>query len=103
MFVILMEMIQLYDNDYNEYHNNLRYIGITPNNYIKFNNGIWKIIGIMKVKTDDNTLEERLKIIRLNNINNQKDFGKYVWDYKNTSNWTTSTLKDMLNGIYYNS
>ncbi len=107
---------KLGDNDYvnmaydhatanNEYHNNLRYIGTTPNNYIKFNNEIWRIIGILKVKTEDNTLEERLKIIRMDGISNQKDFGMFSWDYKENFNndWTTSTLKDMLNGIYYSS
>ncbi len=85
--------------------NNLRYIGADPNNYIRFNNEKWRIIGIMKVKTENGVMEERLKIIREDNIEGQEDFPKYSWDYKETPNnyWLTSTLKEMLNGIYYNS
>ena len=83
--------------------NNLRYIGANPNNYIEFNNEIWRIIGVMKVKNGNNNIEERLKIIRQDGIKGQEDFGRYSWDYNNINLWTTSSLKAMLNGIYYNS
>ncbi len=49
-----------------------------------FNNEIWRIIGLVNVKTN-NGIEQRLKIIR-NNIEGQKDFGKYSWDYKLNEN-----------------
>ncbi len=81
-----------------------RYAGVNPDNYVMFNNEIWRIIGLVNVKTSSG-VEQRIKIIRTNGINGQKDFGNYAWDrltgYSN--NWTTSKLKDMLNGIYYNS
>ncbi len=94
--------------------NNLRYIGANPNNYVRFNDELWRIIGVLKVKTENGTTEERLKIIRTNGIEGQKDFTKFSWDYKLTNvgsstseygsnDWTDSQLKDMLNGIYYNS
>ena len=45
-----------------------RYIGANPNNYVKFNDELWRIIGVFD--TDDGTgkLEKRLKIIRNGSI-----------------------------------
>ncbi len=82
-----------------------RYAGANVNNYVSFNNEIWRIIGLVNVKTDSG-IEQRLKIIRQDGANNQKDFGTFSWDYgegKYENDWTQSTLKDMLNGIYYES
>ncbi len=84
-----------------------RYAGVDPDNYVSFNNEIWRIIGLVNVQTTtDGRVEQRLKIVRANGISGQKDFYEYAWDNSTsdyTSNWTTSKLKDMLNGIYYNS
>ena len=81
-----------------------RYAGLDPDNYVEFNNEKWRIIGLVNVKTKSG-IEQRVKIIRTNEIEGQKDFGSYAWDrsYNWTNNWTTSKLKNMLNGIYYNS
>ena len=45
-----------------------RYIGANPNNYVKFNDELWRIIGVFD--TDDGTgkVEKRLKIIRNESI-----------------------------------
>ena len=82
---------------------NLRYIGLNPNNYILFNGEKWRIIGVMKVKDENGEKVERLKIIRPNGIAGQKNLENYYWDNKPSNDWTTSALKNMLNGIYYNS
>ncbi len=81
-----------------------RYAGVNPKNYIEFNSELWRIIGLVNVKTKTK-VEQRLKIIRTNGISGQKDLGNYSWDRNTdyTNNWTTSKLKEMLNGIYYNS
>ena len=90
-----------------------RYAGANPNNYIAFNGEIWRVIGLVNVETDSG-IEQRIKITRISNLfwtdENENfyfmnDLGYYSWDYKSSYNndWTTSTLKDMLNGIYYNS
>ncbi len=78
-----------------------RYAGVDPDNYVSFNNEIWRIIGLVNVKTASG-VEQRLKIVRTDGVKEQKDFGKYYWDISN-NNWITSKLKDMLNGIYYES
>ena len=78
-----------------------RYAGVNPNNYVSFNNEIWRIIGLVNVKNGNN-VEQRIKIVRTDGVNSQKAIGEYYLD-TNDNNWTTSKLKDMLNGIYYES
>ena len=81
-----------------------RYVGTNPNNYVKFNNEIWRIIGLVNVKVN-NSVEQRVKIVRQDGIEGQNNFGEYSWDkqYGYVNNWAASALKDMLNGIYYES
>ncbi len=89
--------------------NNLRYIGANPNNYVTFNNELWRIIGVFNnIDNGSGTKETRIKLIR------DEPIGKYSWDNKpsgtgsststNGSNdWTDSTLKEVLNnGPYWN-
>ena len=71
-----------------------RYIGKNPNNYVKFNDELWRIIGVFD--TDDGTgkKEKRLKIMR------NEYSGSYAF---NTSSWNSSTVSSILNNNYYNS
>ena len=76
---------------------NVRYMGLSPNNYISFNNEIWRIIGVFNVKeTENGTFEKRLKIIRNDSI-------EYRFDENFNNDWSISALKDYLNEDYYNS
>ena len=89
--------------------NNLRYVGSNPNNYVSFNNELWRIIGVFNnINDGTGTKETRLKIIRAESI------GSYSWDNKasgtgssdssNGSNdWSDSALQVVLNeGAYWN-
>ena len=63
-----------------------RYVGKTPNNYIKFNNELWQIIGIF---------DNKIKIIRTHSL------GKYlVGDTRYF--YEGNEVFDYLNGDYYN-
>ena len=76
-----------------------RYIGADPNNYVKFNDELWRIIGVFDVDDGTGKLEKRLKIIRNESI------GDYSWDYSNSdkNEWSTAQLQTLLNsGAYYN-
>ena len=89
--------------------NNLRYIGANPNNYVSFNNELWRIIGVFN-NIDDGTgkKETRLKIIR------NEPIGTYSWDNKasgtgssiseyGSNDWSDSALQLVLNsGAYWN-
>ena len=89
--------------------NNLRYIGADPNNYVSFNNELWRIIGVMNNIDDGSGKKEtRLKIIRAESI------GTYSWDNKasgvgsstslsGSNDWSDSALQIVLNsGAYFN-
>ena len=66
------------------------YRGVNTNNYIKFNNELWRIIA----KETDGTY----KIVRNEFIEN-RPFNENV----NSNDWKTSNLNSYLNGEYYNS
>ncbi len=78
-----------------------RYIGANPNNYVKFNDELWRIIGVFDVDDGTGKIEKRMKIIRNESI------GNYSWDNKNTStgaetnygtnNWLVARLNYLLN------
>ena len=88
---------------------NLRYIGANPNNYVQFNEELWRIIGVMKdIENPDGTKEDKIKLIRSDRI------GIYSWDNKasgvgsstseyGSNDWSDSTLQKVLNEeAYYN-
>ena len=89
--------------------NNLRYVGANPNNYVTFNNELWRIIGVFNnIDNGSGTKETRIKLIR------NEPIGEYSWDNKpsgtgsstssaGSNDWTDSTLKEVLNnGPYWN-
>ena len=89
--------------------NNLRYVGANPNNYVRFNNELWRIIGVFNdIDNGNGTKETRIKLIR------DESIGSYSWDNKpsgtgssdsayGSNDWTDSTLKEVLNnGPYWN-
>ncbi len=83
--------------------NNLRYVGSNPCNYVKIDNEIWRIIGVMN-NIDDGTgkKETRVKLIRNESI------GTYSWDSSESSvnygygvnEWSQADLMKLLNPGY---
>ena len=83
-----------------------RYIGANPNNYVKFNGELWRIIGVFDVDDGTGKIEKRMKIIRNESI------GYYSWDNKSTStgaenlygknNWPDARLNYLLNAGHEN-
>ena len=76
--------------------NGYRYEGKNPNNYIYFNNELWRIIGVFDTSSYGITREYLTKIIRNDSL------GGYAWDRSNKNNWITSSLYILLNTNYYN-
>ncbi len=91
-----LESDELVEDDFG----NLRYVGKNPNNYVSFNNELWRIIGVMKdIENPDGTKEDKVKLIR----NEQIGSFKFEDSDISSSNWSTSPLKTLLNdGDYYN-
>ena len=83
--------------------NNLRYVGANPCNYVKVDNEIWRIIGLMN-NIDDGTgkKETRVKLIR------NEAIGQYSWDTSESSvnkglgvnEWSQADLMKLLNPGY---
>ena len=73
---------------------NIRYYGSNPNNYVRFNNELWRIIGIFG---------NNVKLIR------SEKLGNLSWDSSESSinsgwgvnEWSQSDLKNYLNTMYY--
>ena len=73
---------------------NIRYYGSNPNNYVSFNNELWRIIGVFG---------NNVKLIR------SEKLGDLSWDSSESSinsgwgvnEWSTSALKNYLNTMYY--
>ena len=89
---------ELYPNNslaYDDF-NNLRYIGANPNNYVSFNNELWRIIGIFSEDTHGVKGDKLIKIIR------SESLGNFAWDSSVNNNWSTSSLQFELNGDYLN-
>ena len=77
--------------------NGYRYEGKDPNNYIWFNNELWRIIGVFDENSHGQSGQNLVKIIRNESI------GGLAWHKSNTNNWTASSLMNLLNGAYLNS
>ena len=60
--------------------NNLRYVGADPNNYVEFNDELWRIIGVMNnIEKEDGTTGSLVKIRRVESL------GSYSWDTSESS------------------
>ena len=80
---------------YDDY-GNLRYIGANPNNYVLFNNELWRIIGVFSEDSHGVSGEKLVKIIR------SESLGRMSWDSADINDWSTASLQTILNGDYLN-
>ena len=84
---------------------NLRYVGASPNNYLKFNNETWRIIGVFNVyNVETKKYENLVKIVRNDSL------GYYSWDTSENAinggfginEWSQADLMTELNTDYIN-
>ena len=80
----------------NKFATEYRYTGKNPNNYVLFNNELWRIIGVIPTEDTSGKVENRLKIIRDTSIGDMK------WNENKKNDWTGATLNTYLNTTYYN-
>ena len=73
-----------------------RYEGKNPNNYIRFNNEYWRIIGVFDSASHGVSGKKMVKIIR------KEIPDSLAWHKFRINNWVVSSLKSLLNGAYYN-
>lgn len=75
---------------------NTRYYGENPNNYVMFNNELWRIIGVFNITTNNNREEQRVKLIRNDSLVN------VPFSLSNSSNFNSnigSILNSYVSGV----
>ncbi len=76
--------------------NNLRYIGLSPNNYVSFNGELWRIIGSMNGININTTIYNGvLKLIRNNALSGR------AWNSEASNDWSAASLNTYLQGRSY--
>ncbi|MCI9233964.1 MAG: prepilin-type N-terminal cleavage/methylation domain-containing protein [Bacilli bacterium] len=75
------------DTATNDPDGNRRYVGENPNNYVRFNNELWRIIGVF---------DGQVKIMK-------NDFYStgIAWDTNRINDWSTASLQTELNTTYW--
>ena len=76
--------------------NGYRYEGKNPNNYVLFNDELWRVIGVFNVQTQSNGTQNLVKLIRNETLDG------LAWHGSNTNDWSASTLQTQFNNGYYN-
>lgn len=84
-----------------------RYYGADPDNYVQFNNELWRIISVSNVKSgeSDTNGSTRMKLIKYSSV------GSLSWDSSasdinsgyGVNSWNQAELMTELNTLYYNS
>lgn len=72
------------------------YEGANPNNYIYFNDELWRIVGLFDSYSHGQSGKNLVKIVRAEPI------GMYGYNSADENDWPNATLNKILNGAYYN-
>ena len=78
-----------------------RYEGANPNNFVIFNNELWKIIGVFSTEYDannDGTIDKSNNLVK---IIRDETVGVLTWNKSNINDWPNSSLYHLLNEQYY--
>ena len=78
-----------------------RYEGENPNNYVMFNNELWRIIGVFSTEYDSDNNGTTDATANLVKIIREEIIGGLAWDKTNTNDWPNSSLYHLLNEQYY--
>ncbi len=76
--------------------NGYRYQGKNPNNYIWYNNDLWRIVGVFETELSDGSTDNLTKIVK------NEAIGAYAWENYDSNNWESADLKNILDNYYYN-
>ena len=90
-----------------------RYYGANPNNYVSYNDELWRIISVGNVKSSstDTKREKRVKIVKADILTDDNGLNAYSYDSSDSSinsgygvnDWSKSDLMTELNTLYLNS
>ena len=76
--------------------NGYRYEGKNPNNYVLFNDELWRVIGVFSMETASGNTENLVKLIR------NETLDVLAWHSSEKNDWSVATLQQTLNNGYLN-
>ena len=76
--------------------NGYRYEGKNPNNYVLFNDELWRVIGVFSMETASGNTENLVKLIRNDTLDG------LAWNSSSNNNWSSAKLQQTLNNGYLN-
>lgn len=83
-----------------------RFIGKNPQNYIEFNDELWRIVGVFTVENSEGIKERRIKIVRNEVVGRFERYKGSLHPIANKTtpynDWGQSYSQLVLNGDYYN-
>ena len=79
-------------------NNGYRYVGKNPNNYIWFNNEMWRIIGSIPVCLSTNCGTNTTNLVK---IIREESIGNIRYSSNSSTTWGNNTLYTLLNNYYY--
>ena len=75
-----------------------RYIGDSPNNYVTFDDSLWRIIGVFDVDDGTGNYSKRIKLVKDGGLTESIPYSNDP-----ISTWGISNAETYLNGTFYNS
>ena len=76
--------------------NGYRYEGKNPNNYVLFNDELWRVIGVFSMKTASGNTQNLVKLIHNETLDG------LAWNSSYSNNWSSAKLQQTLNNGYLN-
>ena len=76
--------------------NGYRFEGKNPNNYVLFNDELWRVIGVFSMKTASGNTQNLVKLIRNETLDG------LAWNSSLNNDWSSATLQQQLNNGYLN-
>ncbi len=88
-------------NNISQMDTGYRYEGKNPNNYLMFNNELWRIIGVFSTEYDTNNDGITDATTNLVKIIRESSIGGLTWNKTSGNDWSNSSLYHLLNEQYY--
>lgn len=81
-----------------------RYYGSKSNNYVLFNNELWRIISSSNVKssTTDAKGTQRIKLVKSENLTDDNGINTFYFDNRSSNDYSKSQINNILNTGYLN-
>ncbi|MBQ6220200.1 MAG: InlB B-repeat-containing protein [Methanosphaera sp.] len=80
----------------------MRFVGSNPNNYIRFNNELWRVVGVFDTEDENGVVKPRIKIVKINGIGSLSydSSESTINDGYGINEWSQSDIMKLMNPGY---